>query len=468
MSRRIRAGSLCLALALVLPLAPSRAESPGEAALQERIAKMEAELAALKELAIELQAEKARLAEERAALAEERELQAEQDRVLTQEVRRLREDIELPREEPELESRFGMGPAASKVYAVDKGLSFGGYGQGWYTGHLTDKGTNTDRFDLTRWILYTGYKFSDKIVLNTELEWEHASSGSGGSVSVEFAQLDFLFSEAFNLRTGLLLVPMGFINEIHEPLYYHGNQRPEVERQIIPTTWRENGFGFHGRVADSLSYRFYLVNSLRGANFSSSGIRGGRQKGANARSEHMSWVLRLDWEPKPEWTIGASILSGKQGQAEPLALGGGRSQSVDADMTLVEAHAQWRKNGWQARVLGAWTRLGDAGLLSQAQFQKGNGPVAERMNGAYAEVSYDLLRKFDPGSTRALDLFFRYERFDTQDRVPLGFAADPSKDQVVRTWGLGFKPHPEVILKLDYRNFSRGADELNLGFGWVF
>jgi hypothetical protein len=62
-----------------------------------------------------------------------------------------------------------------------------------------------------------GYKFSDKALFNSEIEFEHASTGKRGSVSVEFAHLDFLLHPAANVRAGMVLVPMGFLNELHEP-----------------------------------------------------------------------------------------------------------------------------------------------------------------------------------------------------------------------------------------------------------
>lgn len=448
------AGALALALAATAP-APAPAQASATA-LEARIQAMEEELASLRSMASEL------------------EESSRRQEILTSEVRRLKEDVELPAELDEDGGQHGMGPAASKVYQRQRGVSIAGYGQGWYTGLVDDEGPNDkDSFDLVRNVLYFGYRFSDKLVLNTELEWEHASSG-GGSVSVEFAQIDYFLSDAVNLRTGLMLAPIGFVNEVHEPLYYYGNQRPEVERSIIPSTWRENGVGLFGRVSDKLEYRAYLMNGLRADKFSSSGIRGGRQKGSKALAENASLALRLDYAASDELSLGASVYTGNQGQSQDLTIdAAGNTLRPKVGMTLAEVHAQWRRDGWQARALGAWNRLSDAQILSAAEAVNGDGPVADRMKGAYVELAYDLFTGKAWAGDKALDVFFRYEAWDTQDRVPAGFVRDATQDKQVRTWGVQYKPHPEVVFKLDYRDFGRGgaasqADQINLGFGWVF
>ena len=106
----------------------------------------------------------------------------------------------------------------------------------------------TDTFDLLRAILYFGYKFDDRFVFNSEIEFEHSTTSESGSASVEFAYLDYLFKPGFNVRGGLLLVPMGLVDELYEPTTFLGAKRPETERRIIPSTWRENGLGAHGSI----------------------------------------------------------------------------------------------------------------------------------------------------------------------------------------------------------------------------
>src|SRR5262249_35202899 len=151
------------------------------------------------------------------------------------------------------------GPAASKVYGLNRGLSIGGYGETNFKVVTSNKDGQSNRFDYARFVLYVGYKFNDWIVLNSEIEFEHATteetvSSDPGSVNVEFATIDFLLNPMANARGGLILVPMGFLNEMHEPPFYFGNTRPPVETQMIPSTWSANGFGLYGEVLPGLTY----------------------------------------------------------------------------------------------------------------------------------------------------------------------------------------------------------------------
>ncbi len=391
--------------------------------------------------------------------------------ILTEEIRKLKEARELP-EKQELVSAYGLGPAASKVYGVEQGLSIGGYGQAWYSGLVDDKAGGVDNFDFKRLVLYTGYKFNDRLLFNSEIEFEHANSDTG-SVSVELATLDFLYDSLVNFRAGMLLVPMGFLNEIHEPLFYHGNERPEIERNIIPSTWRENGAGIFGNLNDDWEYRAYVVSSLRGSRFSGSDLRGGRQKGSRSRAEDYSLVFRSDYQITPAVRFGGSVYSGDQGQGEALTTSAaGAMASPSIHTTVWEAHAEYRKGGLELRALAAEADVDDAAVLSAAQAVAGNGPVGSQLSGVYVEAAYDVMPLINDGSNQYLGLFVRREAYDTLNEVPAGFADDLSKDVELTTVGIDYKPDPQVVVKLDYRNFSLGAgqrpDEVNLGVGWVF
>ena len=138
----------------------------------------------------------------------------------------------------------------------------------------------------------------------------------GGFVSVEFAALDFLWVPEINARAGLLLVPMGFLNEVHEPPFFFGVARPAVERRILPSTWRENGVGVFGTLGESLEYRSYVMSGFNAQNFSDGGIRDGRQQGSLSLSEDFAFVTRLDWTPEllPGFLLGGAVYVGDSGQ----------------------------------------------------------------------------------------------------------------------------------------------------------
>jgi hypothetical protein len=388
--------------------------------------------------------------------------------ILASEVEKLKTQLFIP-ESREYKSQFGLGPAASQVYRVNRGLSVGGYGEAFYSNFVHNKGRKRDSADLQRAVLYVGYKFNDHIILNNEIEFEHATTGEGseekGEVSVEFSQLDFLLHKNANIRAGLMLTPMGFINEQHEPTTFHGNRRPDVERFIIPSTWREMGAGVFGEILPGLEYRMYAMNGLRAEEFASGGIREGRQGGSRAIAENFAFTGRVDYQPGyvPGFLIGASTFAGEAGQGDRFL---GRKAKVFTQ--LHEGHLQWRYRGLELRALGAWGQIGDAGLLSAAK-----GETIGKSNfGWYAEAAYDIMPYVWRDSTQYLAPFFRYERYDTIARAPKGFADDKSWDRWIYQAGLTYKPIPNIALKADYRNIqSAGAKqphEFNLGVGFIY
>ena len=368
------------------------------------------------------------------------------------------------------ESVYGLGPAASKVYRSEQPLSIGGYGEMLYESPDSERDDGapsgaTDQLDFLRAIVYFGYKFNDNFLLNTEIEFEHASTGADGSASVEFAYLDYLWRPEANARAGLLLVPMGFINELHEPTVFLGARRPDIEQKIIPTTWRENGFGLFGEIGD-LSYRTYIVNGLKGEEFSAGGLRGGRQKGSKALAEDFAWVGRLDYAPAPGLLVGGSAYVGgsDQGLEDP------QGREIDLQTTIWEGHLEWRWRGLELRALATRAELDDVDRLNSALGLTGAGSVGEELTGWYVQAGYDVLAA--RSSVRELIPYVRWEEFDTQDEVPAGFAANPANDVESLTLGLAFKPIDQVIVKADYQDYDNGAgtavDQFNVALGYIF
>ena len=393
-----------------------------------------------------------------------------------------------------LESFKGLGPGASKVYYRDKGLSVGSYGEVLFRKFVTPEndgtgGTvqNDDIFDALRAVLYVGYKFNDKWVVNSELEFEHAGTGGGGSVSIEFLTVDYLARDWLNVRTGLLLVPMGFINEIHEPNFFFGADRPEVERVIIPTTWRENGVGIFGTIADRVEYRIYGVNGFDARGFSVGGLRGGRQKGSRAIANDWAFVARADVDVIGGLMVGGSVYTGNSGQNQTNTrctsmCGAGMTpvlttfQVPDTLTTIYEVHAEYRRYGLKVRALLTQAFIGDAALLNLAL---GNAPtsgtaIASEMLGWYGEIGYDILPLIFPDTKHSFEPFFRYERVDTQQKMPTGFVRNRKFIQDIYTVGFSYKPIPGIVFKFDYRHYRPASDpqdranEVQFLAGYVF
>jgi hypothetical protein len=407
-------------------------------------------------------------------------------KVLAEELERTRADVTVPEEEV-LVSRYGLGPAASKVYGISRGLSIGGYAEGFYQNVYNDPNGMRDNTDMLRAVLYTGYKFNEQLVFNMETEFEHGTTSStrssgGGSVSVEFATLDYFWREEANGRAGLLLIPMGFINQIHEPNAFFGVLRPEVERRLIPTTWRENGIGVFGGFGDLVHYEAYLTNGLNAEGYDATGIRDARQLGNRAIAQDVAFTARLDLTPLPGLLVGASTFLGNSGQDQSIPVTGFPNANLPNAFTAVwDVHAQYQWQGLHLRGLFTMVHVDDAAALTLALRPTAQGGIneigateviANAMLGGYVEVAYDVLRWFLPDSEKTLEPFFRFEYLDTQFDVPSGFVANQAQENQVYTAGLQFKPIPNVVFKADFRNKVADAgsspDEINLGIGLAF
>ena len=369
-------------------------------------------------------------------------------------------------------SVLGFGPAASKVYKVRQGVSLGGYGEVLYENFASETQSDvpsglTDQIDALRAIVYVGYKFSDKILFNSEVEFEHGSTEEGGSVSVEFAYLDYRLSPQFGVRAGLLLPPMGFLNEIHEPPAFLGALRPLTEQLIIPSTWRENGIGVFGGT-ESLNYRAYLINGLDATGFTAEeGLREGRQNGAEASAANWGVVGRVDYTGVLGLTVGTSAYAGKSGQGETLP--SDPATTVGAQTFIWEGHAEYKIRGFDLRGLLAIATLDDAAEINELNGFIDAASVGDRMLGWYVQGGYDVLHG---RSAHQVVPYLRYEQVNTQDQVPDGFAADPANDRRLVTVGAMWKPLPNISVKADYlvsgTEAETGVNQLNVNLGYLF
>lgn len=358
----------------------------------------------------------------------------------------------------------GLGPAASRVYRINQGVSIGGYGEVLYENFTSEAQNGSpagvgDTFDALRAILYVGYKFNDRLLFNSEIEVEHADE-----IGLEFAYLDYRLRDDVGVRAGLLLAPLGFLNELHEPPVFLGTERPVTESRIIPTTWRENGIGLFGGT-DVISWRAYLMGSFDGAGFGASGLRGGRQKGSRALVEDLGIAARVDYTGTPGVILGGSAFLGETGQGRQVA-----GDDIGGRVLVWDLHADYDARGWDLRGLVAGASVDDVAALNQLNGLTGGDGIGSRMLGWYVQAGYDVLRR--GATTHQLIPYLRYERVDTQREVAAGFTADPANDLTVTSLGFAWKPVPQVVAKVGYQIHGNaadtGVDQLNVQLGWLF
>lgn len=428
-----------------------------------------------------LQQEVQKLKEEQKK-AEETKREAE---AIKEEIRKLRLEIAMP--QLEMKSYYGFGPAVSKMHFTPRGVSIGGYGELTFLHNdVNARGGAKNIADMQRLIIYLGYAFDEKLKFNSELELEHAStSGShgtgGGYFKAEFAYLDYQFRPEFGVRGGLLLMPVGFVNEVHEPPTFPSADRPYFERRIMMSTWEEMGLGVYGQVGPA-NYRFYLINGLMlkgGGDYNAKGpLRTVRQRGARAVADRLGFTGRVDINLPYNLKVGGSFVyadvQSKGGSDSRLGL---RRGSKVGSITMLSPHLWWQYAGWYVRFVGALVKVDDAlrmskDLFGDSEVGKDGKIIPKEQKGFYVQVAYDIFRLFDIDN-QELYLFGIYEDFDTHSKVPAGYSKPDGHKLRVYNVGLSYKPHPLVAIKADYArlNYSspkKDENEYRLTLSFMF
>ena len=376
---------------------------------------------------------------------------------LQQEVERLKQESRLRKEQ--------AAPAAG----ADAGSATSIFGYGEFNYNRYRDSERTSKADLRRFVIGFGHRFSDELSFQSELEIEHAiaSAADRGEVAMEQAYLNYRFSDAANVKGGLFLIPLGILNETHEPPTYYGVERNEVETRIIPTTWRELGFGLHGLVGQGFKYDAGITTGFNSGKLDdpSTGIRSGHQEGQLADAKDLSVYGALNYQA-PGLLVGGGLFTGNTGQ-------NGQANSalkgVAARLTLWDVHAKYSIAGFDLQALYAAGTLGDADKVNAVTSTAATPFAAPKsLKGWYGQAAYHVYRRGD------LDVapFVRLERFDIrqQEDAALGLFQDPKNLERVQTIGVNFKVHPQVVLKTDIQHYKVDStrNRFNIGLGYMF
>lgn len=327
---------------------------------------------------------------------------------------------------------------ATKPKSVLERTHLGGYGELHYN-NLDSK----REIDFHRFVLYVGHDFSESVRFVSELELEHSIAGEGkaGEIELEQAYVQFDLPAQQHARAGLFLVPVGILNDTHEPTTFYGVERNPIEGNIIPSTWWEAGAAAGGRFGESgLSYDLAVHSGLAMPVIGGSAYlpRSGRQKVANARANDLAYTGRLRWQGIPGIEVGGSA----QWQNDA-------TQTLDAETVsalLTEAHVIVEK-GW----------FGVRGLYANWELD-GAGPAAagrDRQDGYFGELS---VRPW-----QAFGVFARHNVWDNGGTTP---GTEREQFDV----GFNYWPIASVVIKADYQNQEGAVDDdgYNLGVGYRF
>lgn len=340
-----------------------------------------------------------------------------------------------------------------------KGFTLGGYGQIDYN---EPDGSAPGKIDVHRLVLLFAYKFNDKVSFLTEIEYEHVKE-----VYVEQAYLRYQMAPSVNFVAGLMLVPMGIINEFHEPTTYYGVERPNVDKYIVPTTWRELGFGFNGVLPDAnLKYQAYIFNGFKsyedgsGVLRGSDGLRKGRQKGAESFVNSANFSAKLDWYGLPGLRLGLSGYFGET-QTDDSSVA-----NSTVGVAMLGLDARYKYQNLELRGQYIHSNLKD----TEAYNELTGKDLGSRMEGLYAEVAYN----FPLNDVEALTPFVRYENYNTHAGVDGDLIANKAYDRDEWIFGLNWRVAQGAALKMDYqivKNAMPGSEAtkiFNAGVGVWF
>ena len=369
---------------------------------------------------------------------------------------------------------------AQRLLQSNTGLTIGGYGEVHYNQPLNSDIRSNGTLDVHRVVILIGYNFNERTQFVSEIEYEHVSE-----VYIEQAFLQYKLNNAINFRGGLMLIPMGIINEYHEPTTFNGVERPLVDKYIAPTTWREVGVGITGNILPaSIRYQAYIVNGFNGYDGSlkfngSNGLRKGRQKGAESYVSSPNFTAKVEYFGARGLNVG---LSGYFGRSQSMAYDGldknDDSAQASADSTyigiaMLGLDARYSLGGLELRGQYYYSALSNTDKYNAYGSESGDlNDLGSSLMGYYVEAAYNVLKGNQNTSSQLLP-FVRYEQFDTHNTVHSSITKNDSYNKTAITTGLSWRITQGAVVKADMQFIKSKANSeynkvFNAGVGIMF
>lgn len=370
--------------------------------------------------------------------------------------------------------------SADNLLLTDSKLVVGGYGEVHYNQPMSGSTYNNGKLDVHRIVMLLGYNFNEKTQFISEIEFEHVSE-----VYIEQAFLNYKLNNAINFRGGLMLVPMGIVNEYHEPTTFNGVERPLIDNTIAPTTWREIGLGITGTILPvSMKYQAYLMNGFNGYNGSaklngSKGLRSGRQKGAESYISSPNFAGKVEYFGIRGLNIGLSAYLGKtqstlyDGLDKDDNAGIAAADSSVVGISMFGLDARYSLKGLQLRGQLYYSSLSNSDEYNEfTASTSGNlNDLGSAMIGYYVEAGYNVLRTVN--TDKQLVPFVRYEFLNTHSSVENNISKNPSYEKTAITTGLTLALTKGAVVKTDIQFLKNAATDkyaktFNAGIGVMF
>ncbi len=365
-------------------------------------------------------------------------------------------------------------------------FSLTGYGVVNYYNFDFDTDPNLkNKFDAERLNLYLEYKFTNAINFKSEIEFEHGGTGSaldldnqeefgefeaeiekGGSVKIEQLHLNFQITPYFNIRAGRMKVYFGLHQTLDTPVQYFTTHRQEMENELLPLGWYENGVEIYGTLAKKLNYKLYVVNGLDASGFSSRGfIKGGyQQRFALVNSESFGFAGRFDYN----FGTHEDTFVGLAGYVNNAAANRPKNDMMEtAYVTMAEGHISYHENNLRFNAIALYGNLQNSDIVSLKNANLSNNlgvkrtPVGKSTLGISAEVGYNVLPWLSPGSIQMLYPFVRYDYYDTMQSTAGTVIDNPRWQRSAITAGFNWFIHPKIVYKIQYSIRRLGSENFD-------
>ncbi|MFB6306369.1 MAG: hypothetical protein ABEH43_05180 [Flavobacteriales bacterium] len=353
-------------------------------------------------------------------------------------------------------------------------LSIGAYGEDHYHQPMGSDKRYNGTMDVHRLVPFLGFNFNKNVSFFTELEIEHVDE-----IYVEQAFIDYRINRFMTFRSGLLLMPMGIINEYHESTTFFSVERPGMDHDIIPTTWRELGAGLTGNIySASLRYQLYAVNGFKSYDNGSGTLgggesfRGGRQKASKSTISSPNVTGKVEYYGIKGLRVG---LSGYFGKTQSTLYHGAnsdmekRADSTVVGLNMLAADFRYRIKGLKLRGQYVYGKMNNV-----AEYNSFTGSdLGASMSGYYVTAGYNVLNLCKKNKNQDITVFARYENYDTHNSVTGEMKENKAYDRSTITFGANYTIAKGAVLKADYQIREDGTDKdlpnmFNAGIGFWF
>ena len=392
------------------------------------------------------------------------------------------------------------------------GMSIGAYGEMKFglQQNPAAGGQWQNGFDAHRLVLLPTYLITPNIIFNAEIEFEHGGSGFDpddklhGTAEIEQIWIDFKIMDQFNWRApGIDLIPIGYINEHHEPTAFYSVQRPELYNGLIPSTWKAPATSVYGRLAEGLYYTLQASSSLEdfGGDFATrtdaktvptggyaAGIDGANALGFALPVRGDFQQLSNDIAVAGQLSYSPPVLPGFNGSVSAYYTPNTTPRGAYADsgaplgrssLTMFDAEFRYRvpNTGFEARGEYVFVSLGNPANLRANNDSDPTNNVGKTMYGYSGELAYHLPLGNILSSDWEVVPFYRYTFQSAQTGgfagTDLNMPTGAGQTQFHNV-GVAVFPSPQIVLKATWQKVinrdpaGANSDSVLGGVGFFF